>query len=131
MKIYLAGPMRGLPDYNFPSFHAAAKSLRADGHIVFSPAERDIEKYGAETTSSNPVEWEAGASKIREALKADLVWICDEAEAIALLPGWERSRGATAELATARALGLRVFYLRERWVSNGYQLVDCAYGETA
>lgn len=38
-KIYLAGPMSGLPDLNYPAFHAAAAKLRAMGHVVLNPAE--------------------------------------------------------------------------------------------
>ena len=43
---------------------------------------------------------------LREALGADTAWICAHADAIALLPGWEKSTGATAENALAVALGL-------------------------
>ena len=41
MRLYLAGPMTGLPLWNFPAFATAAAALRADGHTVFSPAEHD------------------------------------------------------------------------------------------
>ena len=38
-RIYIAGPMTGLPALNFPAFHAAASALRALGHQVVNPAE--------------------------------------------------------------------------------------------
>ena len=47
MNIYVAGPMRGYPEFNFPSFHAAAAQLRAAGHTVFNPAERCCTEYAA------------------------------------------------------------------------------------
>lgn len=37
--IYLCGPMTGLPEYNYPAFHAAAAELRAQGWRVVNPAE--------------------------------------------------------------------------------------------
>jgi len=113
MKIYVAGPMRGIPEFNFPAFHAAAAWLREQGHTVFNPAERDIEVTGVDISKGNLTGDNAQAEaehgfNLREALKDDLVFICLEADAIALLPGWENSKGANAELATARALGLEV-----------------------
>lgn len=116
MRIYLAGPMRGISQFNFPAFHAAAEKLREDGHEVFSPAERDEERHGKDFTSNNATGCEALAVKehgfsLREALGADLAYICGHADAIALLPGWEKSKGVASELATARALGLEEIYL--------------------
>lgn len=116
MKIYLAGPMRGLPFFNFPEFDKAAKALRAQGHEVFSPAEHDRGKHGPNFGTDNPHGSEelAGMTdgfKIREAMEADLTWICRNAEAIAILPGWKKSRGATAEKECAVAIGIEVFYL--------------------
>ena len=114
MKIYLAGPMRGIPEFNFPAFHAAAAKLREAGHEVFSPAERDIERHGGvdisagNATGCEKESTEKHGFNLRVALGEDLAWICAHAEAIALLPGWIRSRGATAEHATALALGLQV-----------------------
>lgn len=108
-QVYLAGPMTGIPHFNYPAFHAAAAELRAQGHTVFNPAEHDIEMFGKDI--SNPegcavqAAFEHGFDR-RAALKADLAWICDHADTIALLPGWERSSGANAERALAKALGL-------------------------
>ena len=95
MKIYLAGPMRGYPEHNFPAFNAAADKLRAEGHQVFNPAD-----------TGNPHGW-----TIRDFMSVDLAWICNHADAVALLPGWEMSTGARAEHATAKAIGIKVIEL--------------------
>lgn len=110
MKIYVAGPMRGIPDFNFPAFNEASARLRGEGHIVFNPAEKDIERNGDSFASSTGDEKAlTNGFDLRVALLEDLEWICKEAEAVAVLPGWENSKGANAEVATARALGLVVF----------------------
>lgn len=90
--IYLAGPMSGLPDYNFPAFHAAAKRLRSMGYTVINPAELD----GGDT--SKPWDYY---------MRRDIPMLLT-AEAVAVLPGWEQSRGATLEVTIARALGMPV-----------------------
>jgi len=116
MKLYVAGPMRGIPEFNFPAFHAAASKLRAEGHYVFNPAERDNERHGVDISKGNVNGDEAHAAKehgfnLRVALGEDLAWICEHADGIALLPGWQNSKGATAERAAAIALGLSVLEL--------------------
>lgn len=118
MKVYLGGPMRGIPEFNCPAFHKAAALLRAMGHEVFSPAEKDIQRHGKDIYKGNMTGSEALATTqhgfdLRVALGEDLAWICKEAEAIALLPGWGNSKGARAEHRTAEALGLRVIYIHE------------------
>ena len=128
MKIYLAGPMRGIPEFNFPAFNSAAKALREQGHEVFNPAERDIERHGGvDISKGNAAGCEATATaqhgfNLREALCDDLTFICKEADAIALLPGWENSKGASAELATAYALGLEIHYLQP--IPGGWRHLD-------
>lgn len=121
MKIYLAGPMRGYPNFNFPAFDYAAAKLRHYGHEVFSPAERDRKAYGPEI-EINPTGDEAKVSNpactINDCMKADTSWICDHATAIALLPGWEKSSGARAEYALAQALGLTVMILGKEYVAS-------------
>lgn len=53
MILYLAGPMRGIPEFNFPAFMSAAADLRAQGHIVFNPAERDNRVHGCDISKGN------------------------------------------------------------------------------
>jgi len=115
-KVYVAGPMRGIPEFNFPAFFAAADKLRGDGFAVFNPAERDNEHHGTDISKGNHTGDESQATKehgfdLRVALHEDLSFICLEASHIAMLPGWENSKGATAERAVAIALGHEVIYL--------------------
>lgn len=93
-RIYLSGPMTGLPDLNFPAFHAAAAALRAKGCDVVNPAEINID--GEKT-------WHA-------CMRADIKALCD-CDEIAMLPGWENSNGAHVELNLAHRLGMRVVML--------------------
>ena len=91
-RIYIAGPMTGLPGHNFPAFHAAADRLRQAGWDVVNPAEnfggrRDLPRESY--------------------IRADVALLI-ECHAIALLPGWERSRGAKLEYLLARELGMPV-----------------------
>lgn len=116
MKIYLAGPMRGYPEFNFPAFMKAAEDLRMLGHEVFNPAERDNMRHGTDISKGNHNGCEEQAARdhgfsLREALAIDLEFICKEAEGIVLLPGWGNSKGACAEHAVAFALGLKVIHL--------------------
>lgn len=112
MKIYIAGPMRGIPDFNFPLFYSVSEFLRSHGHIVFNPAERDNKQHGELKSETGDLKDIAHLGfSLRDALAADTEWICHHAEAIALLPGWEKSSGARAEKALAEALGLEIFFI--------------------
>lgn len=100
MKLYLAGPMTGKPEYNFPAFTAAAATLRKQGHEVTSPHEIDLEAGDNAATPLRPfIEY------MRRDLPALLT--CD---GVALLPGWTASRGARLEACVAHACGLKTFY---------------------
>ena len=114
MKIYVAGPMRGYPEFNFPAFKTAAYTLRRMGHEVFSPAEKDEEVHGKEFskqfTTGDLAAAESTGFSLRRALGDDLEWVCKHGEAVYMLKGWEKSNGAKAEHATAVALGLEIMY---------------------
>lgn len=89
MKIYIAGPMTGLPDCNRSPFNAAAKILSQSGEIVLNPAVLpDGMKHEEYMT-----------------ICLAMVEVCDT---VMLLPGWEQSVGAQMEYKRARELGKEV-----------------------
>ncbi|WP_315701311.1 MULTISPECIES: DUF4406 domain-containing protein [unclassified Bradyrhizobium] len=112
--IYLAGPMRGLPNFNKPAFMEAAEALRAKGYRVFNPVEETIRIYGAGVYEDNPAGNE-GLTPIdpRKVFFNDVAFICLYADAVVYLPGSERSKGAAAEKAIAGALGISVLALAD------------------
>ena len=110
-QVYIAGPMRGYPDFNFPAFFAAEEKLNADGHTTFNPARRDIEAHGPGVNNSPTGDLaDVPEFDLRDALGADCAWICTNATAIYMLEGWAQSKGAIAERALGQALGLDVRY---------------------
>lgn len=119
MKIYLAGKMSNVPFFNFPAFKKHAEALRALGHDVFSPAEKDVERAGEFQlrcpTGSKEELAAAGVPQInyKDCMKIDLNYIMDEADAIALIPGWETSPGVSVELALSELLGKEIIYLED------------------
>lgn len=90
-RIYIAGPMSGLPDLNYPAFNAMAERLRAHGHHVENPAENP------------PPKCESWLGYMRMAV-AQLA-TCD---AVVMLPGWSKSKGACIEHQLAVGLGLEI-----------------------
>lgn len=117
MRVYISGPMTGLPDSNIPAFNAAAERLWAEGHFVINPAnlsaifgtrEEIALSFNEWYHPSQPFEVVKGTPRIAKSImNADLAAVrsCD---AIYLLKGWENSRGAKKELAEAIAHGLQV-----------------------
>lgn len=90
-RCYIAGPMTGLKDLNFPVFNAEAARLRSLGLEVV-----------------NPVEVNAGhSSSWEDCMRRDIsaMLTCDT---VALLPGWTASRGAMLEHNIARAVGMQI-----------------------
>ncbi len=109
MKVYLAGPMSGIPAFNIPEFDYAAKLLREQGFTVVSPAEVD-----GPITREVLLQSEAGAhADLPESegwsfyLSRDFRILADEGiEAIVTLNGWEGSRGARCEVAVGKELDI-------------------------
>lgn len=95
MRVYIAGPMTGLPNYNYENFRQAADIWRGAGWEVANPADH----FGGD--QSLPY---------REYVAADLKALksCD---AIAMLPEWDgpNARGSVWEREVALMLGLREY----------------------
>lgn len=105
LYLYIAGPMRGLPAYNFPAFDQTRDGFTALGWNVISPA--DIDRHAGQP---NPTATEAERNQA-EYIYRDffaLRLIAYREGALAVLPGWEYSRGASAEFFLARWMGLRI-----------------------
>src|SRR3972149_3772022 len=85
MKVYLAGPMTGLPASNFRVFDVAAAQLRRLGFEVFSPAENDRVLCGW-PTGYIPTEEDikdmndSGLLTRRQCFEIDMTWICRHAD---------------------------------------------------
>ena len=92
-RVYIAGPMTGIEDFNYPAFNAVAKELRAAGWHVENPAEHGV---------VDGAEW-------ADYLYYDLGRLAT-CSALYLLPGWKTSRGAYLEFLVANTLGMTIGY---------------------
>ena len=104
--------MRGIKDFNFPTFFAFQAILEDLGYDVFNPAEKDLRKYGSSLFKSehgDTSEIVGSGFDLRQAFGDDMATLCRWADAIILLPGWEKSKGARAERAVAETLGLEIY----------------------
>jgi hypothetical protein len=96
--LYISGPMSGYKDHNFPAFFRAERDLLSVGYETLNPAR-------------NPTQdcWEAY-------LRLDLTMVC-RADGIAVLPDWQNSAGADAEVHVAHILKIPVHTV-DHWVDR-------------
>lgn len=108
MKYYVAGPMTGFPQFNFPAFDSAAADLRGRGFDVVSPAEMDNEETRAMAMASPDGAPGSGSSNGEtwgDFLARDVKLVADQVDGIAVLPGWQNSKGARLETFVAFICG--------------------------
>lgn len=92
--LYIAGPMTGYHDFNYPLFFAVEGNLRRNGYMhVNNPARHFDGEQGLPWTTY-----------IKDAMQALLI-----SGGIVVLPDWNRSNGATLEVAVAVSIGLPLF----------------------
>lgn len=107
MKVYLAGPMTGLPKWNYPAFFEAEARVRAAGYEPTNPAHIHGESLAEALHDAveDPQTWD---HYMRHGIRS-----LTQCDAICLLAGWETSRGARLEVMVALALGMRVLEYRD------------------
>ncbi|MEE9125379.1 MAG: DUF4406 domain-containing protein [candidate division NC10 bacterium] len=126
LRLYLAGPMTGIPQYNFPAFDQAAAVLRDIGYDVVNPTEtdpEDVQDLARASTNGDPTT--DGISHL-EPLEVTAVRNVHEVvgcDAVALLNGWHRSPGTRHEVETAHRFGKPVapVFL---WTLAGFHMTD-------
>lgn len=115
-KLYIAGPMTGIPEYNFPAFAEAEFELTQAGYQVLSPHRVALPCGCVSNDGTCGVkkhEWQ-------DYLRADLIAMLEfNPHGIALLPGWQDSKGAMVEARLAQGFGWTLWsvneWLRKVW----------------
>ena len=93
MKIYISGPISGLPDGNFEAFREAEEAITERGHTAINPHTDCAGFIGG---------WS-------DYMRADIRAMMD-ADAVLMLPDWEKSRGAALEMQLAMQLNIHIFF---------------------
>lgn len=114
LKLYISGPIKGLPEAAaLARFRAAEWEIRAAGHEPVNPFD-----CAAECGYSQECPGEGTDAHYDHYLRGDLIEMlaCD---GVALLDGWEASRGARIEQTIAVQVGLPVAPIRTWLVDVG------------
>lgn len=112
-RLYIAGPMTGYPEYNFPAFFAAERFYSKAGFDVLNPARVDVETDGFDPRKDPTAKPPLSHAEYMERAKANVA----SCEYMALLPGWHFSVGVFVELKQAAQSGVRVFL-------SGHEAID-------
>lgn len=131
MKLYLSGPMTGYPQFNIAAFAATTADLRGHGFEVVSPHEADETSGIGEAVRSSI---DGDVSKLTKQtgetwgmlLARDVNILADQGiNAIVVLPGWERSRGARLEVFLGMLLKLPIY----QSLNNGATLLEVVHAD--
>ena len=118
MILYIAGQMSGIRHFNYPAFFSAAEKLRAEGYAVVNPPERDAPEVQHAALDSERGYWADLPYPAEQLLPEIIQQNVDDvlsSDGLAMLPGWEHSRGARFEVALAERIGLDIRSL-EQWL---------------
>lgn len=140
MRVYIAGPMRGYPEFNFPMFDAVKRHLEQErGWATVNPADHDrdaaLEMKGVTDITKVPgyaegdlVVYEHTLGQVYDLLTWDIAKIANECDGIVCLPGWEQSTGSRIERFVAESLNkqvyLAIYHADESGLDNGWWNIE-------
>lgn len=110
MKVYIAGPMSGYEDWNFPAFFDAEKKLLELGYEVVNPAHNDGETL--EKALENAGLPDRPNNTWAYYMRRDLPHVLG-VDILCVLEGWQDSKGASLEVHVAEAIGIPLMILRD------------------
>ena len=111
MKVYIAGKMRGIKNFNTDAFYSAEAYLTGLGFEAVNPVKFDVDRgisLISETGNTDDLD-NFNAEDLKEIIREDVeaVMSCD---AVYMLDSWKDSKGAKAEKAIGEWLGLTIIY---------------------
>jgi hypothetical protein len=122
---YLAGPMSGIPQFNYPAFYRIAKKLRNMGYEIQSPAEMDTsaeQEAAMASPDGNIANFTSkSGSTWGDILAKDVKLVADKVDGIIAMPTWYKSRGARLEVFVAN-LCRKPVWVFDEVTSNFHQL---------
>lgn len=89
-RVYISGPITGMPNYNREAFAETVKAVEAKGYTAISPFDLSIVS-----------KWKTWQDYMREDIRAMM-----DADWVLLLPGYDKSKGALVEEAVAIGVGI-------------------------
>lgn len=105
-KLYIAGPVTGMPNQNRAMFNKVSKKLRAMGYSVINPLDLDAVK----TKNKKIMAWE-------DYLRRDIPYLC-KCTGIVFLRDWNKSRGANLEWKIAAGLNMPMLYWGDTYLND-------------
>lgn len=96
-RVYLCGPITGLPNNNREAFSNAYDKWTKLGHQVINPHVLCEDLVRAHKGTPEEL-WQ-------KCMKRDIAWMV-ECDTVVLLDGWNNSRGANMERSIAQQLGI-------------------------
>ena len=113
MKMYLSGPMSGIPEFNAPKFREVAERFRGFGYEVVSPVELNQQDEVFNFSGPGFIDKKNGGASFGAwgyFLARDITLLTSEQfDGCILLTDWEKSWGARLEVLVFLRMGILRF----------------------